>query len=31
MKIKPLILRQFHQLKGNDFFMNEDFSKQTTD
>ena len=31
MKTKPLILRQFHKVKGNDFFMNEDFSKQTTD
>ena len=29
--MKPLILRQFHKLKGNDVFMNEDFSKQTTD
>ena len=31
MKTKPLILRQFHKVKGNDFFMNEDFSKQTAD
>ena len=26
-----MILRNVHKLKGNDIFINEDFSKQTTD
>ena len=26
-----MILRKVHKLKGNDIFINEDFSKQTTD
>ena len=26
-----MILRNVHKLKGSDIFLNEDFSKQTTD
>ena len=30
-KNKSMILRNVHKLKGSDIFINEDFSKQTTD
>ena len=30
-KNKSMILRNDHKLKGSDIFINEDFSKQTTD
>ena len=30
-KDKSMILRNVHKLKGSDIFINEDFSKQTTD